>query len=175
MYTIADYEPNAPLPTKPFGVPYPLMVVFENGRKCILADSPAELMVAWVPDFLSQSDSEQEETLFNLAVSVVSQLQAAILEKQDQKTLLYLTEEDRAILEWNYMDEFPSYSWEHDFTLILVDSPCIGDFSGAHVKRFHAGTVEEFIQSLNKFNLVDIGFGDFSYQRSVPAQLMIGS
>lgn len=175
MYQITAYDAEAPLPTKPFGVPYPLMVVFENGKKCILADTPDELMMAWVPDYLSQSEDEREETLFNLAVSVVSQLQAAILEQQDISTLTSLSASDREVFTWDYLDEFPLESWDHSFTLILVDSPCIGDFSGDSVKRFYAGTVEDFVKSLNRFNLVDIGFGDFSYQRSLPSQLMIAS
>lgn len=172
MYVIADYQSDSPLPTKPFGVPYPLVVVYENKTKCILADTPEELMVAWVPDFLEQTDFERENTLFNLAVSVVSQIQAAILEKQNKKTLLSLTEEEKEVFEWDYEDELPIESWDKDFSLILVDSPCIGDFAGDNVKRFYAGTVEDFIKSLNQFDLVDIGFGDFSYQRSMPPLML---
>lgn len=153
------------LPTKPFGVPYPCAVIYDKQKKCVLADSPEELMLAWTPDYLSLSPKERKVTLLALARSVTSQLQAAVIEKLDTDTLASLTEEERDALSWDHTDPFPVQAWTRPFPLFLVDSPASQGVQGEQVRRFHAGNVESFIRSLQECGVIEVALGDFSYRR----------
>lgn len=165
-HILTSYHKGMALPTKPFGVPYAYAVIFENGTQCILADTVDEIMNAWSTDFSSQSLTEQRRILFSLARSVVSQIQATILESIQEQTIASMSPEERDALVWDYQGVFPLSMWSQDFPLVIVDSEGSKDLLGMSVKRFYAGDTETFIKSLHDFGIIEIGVGDFSYRGS---------